>query len=875
MPRWPTVAACLVGMAGAWIAAGSTGLMAPTLRHALGYLALGTATLAAWPRTRQSWAERLTLAVAVAAAIGLTVPATSLYNVLAFAILLAMLARAADGLDRMALDVSAFAVFALAVWRLAYESIPTVWLAADALGAALGRTASAAAGEPLWIGTTFAGLDFLVLMLGLVSGWLAWTAPRTSRAALAVAGIFAGHFLYRLILAWSNRLVDVLPVAPALPPPGDFYTPPDWQWTSALRSLVPWNVPVVAGVIQLAVAAILLRWARWSPPASQTEQPAPKPSDTLLGVETPARYVALILGLAVAFPLLTTCCPGKLDLTGRKIVANEQGHLDWVKPAHDRYGQSSVGMYGMLPELISSLGGTFARSAKMTEADLANADLLVVFHPLAAWPENQVNRVWDFVRGGGSLLVVTGPRVRDDETPTAVNRLLEPTGMEVRFDIAMSATSYWQHACQTLAHPITAGLGDDRCQFGLAMGSSIQVRWPARPVLVGRWGWSDPGSDALTTGHYRYETGERLGDLVLAAEQRVGQGRVMVLADHTCLSNEALPQSYRFAGRLLGYMAQRAATPQVAWRQVLGFVACLGLLVLLGWRRDASLLALAAVAMVLALAYSGNTSDAAWQVSPQSTSAGATKIAYIDGTHSEAFVDSRWQADGIAGLSLMLMRNGYLPLLLPEFSRQRLDQAAMLISIGPSRAFSAGEQTAVRDFVDRGGIFICMAGADCARAANPLLASFGCQIPVSPVPAGEKGVEPVPMGGVRGPYMPGGESKAEVSFHAAWPVENSGEDAQFMLAGPGDKPIIVARSIGRGKLVVIGDTAFAMNKNLETMEGAHIAWPAKNVNFWRWFLTHLTGQTPWIPPDPRPEEKPKDEAAAGGDSMEQSEEGNR
>lgn len=881
MPHWPAVIACLAGMAGTWIAAGSTGLMAPTLRHVLGWLALGAIALAAWPRTRQSWSERLTLAVAVSTAIGLTVPSASLYNVLAVAFLLALFARASDRLDRTVLGITAFAVLAFAVWRLAYESIPTVWLTADAIGSALGRAAGAASGQPLWVGTTFAGLDFLVLMAGLAFAWLLWTAPpRAGRAVYAVLAILAGHFLYLLILVWSNRLANALPAA-APTPPGDFYVPPDWQWTSALRSFLPWNVPLVAAAIQLVVAAIMLRWAQWSAAADQAEQQVRKPSDSLPAIETPVRYVVLILASAVAFPLLTTYCTGKVDLTGRKIVANEQGHLDWVKPVHDRYGQSSVGMYGMLPELIASLGGTFARSSKMADADLAQADLLVVFHPLTAWPEEQTKRVWDFVRGGGSMLVVTGPRVRDDETPTCVNRLLEPTGMEVRFDIAMSATSYWQYACQTLAHPTTTGLGDARCEFGLAMGPSIHVRWPARPILAGRWGWSDPGSDALTTGRYRYDTGERLGDLVLAAEQQVGRGRVIVLADHTSLSNEALPQSYRFAGRLLGYLAERAATPQVAWRQVLGFGACLGLLVLAGWQLDATLLAAATVAMALSLAYSRNASDAAWQVRPQSASAGAAKIAYIDATHAEAFVDSRWQGDGIVGLSLMLMRNGYLPLMLPDFSRQRLEQAALLISIGPSRIFSASEQAIVRDLVERGGVFVCMAGADRAQAVNPLLASFELHIPVSPIPAGDKGAEPVPMSSVRGPYVPEAQSKAEVSFHAVWPVENSGDNVQFLLTGSGNKPIIVARGIGRGKFVVIGDTAFALNKNLETTEGAHLAWPAKNVDFWRWFLTHLTGQTPWIPPDPKPEEKPAedttstDDSAAAGAPMQESEEASR
>jgi len=43
--------------------------------------------------------------------------------------------------------------------------------------------------------------------------------------------------------------------------------------------------------------------------------------------------------------------------------------------------------------------------------DLAAADVLVLIHPVKPWPEEQIDRVWQYVRSGGALLVVGEPRV--------------------------------------------------------------------------------------------------------------------------------------------------------------------------------------------------------------------------------------------------------------------------------------------------------------------------------------------------------------------------------------------------------------------------------------------------------------------------------
>jgi hypothetical protein len=62
--------------------------------------------------------------------------------------------------------------------------------------------------------------------------------------------------------------------------------------------------------------------------------------------------------------------------------------------------------------------------------------------------------------------------------------------------------------------------------------------------------------------------------------------------------------------------------------------------------------------------------------------------------------------------------------------------------------------------------------------------------------------------------------------------------------------------VGKGIVAVIGDSKFALNMNLEQVDGQPLFGQHRNPVFWRWFLTMLTGQSEWIPPDPSVGDKP-------------------
>ena len=157
---------------------------------------------------------------------------------------------------------------------------------------------------------------------------------------------------------------------------------------------------------------------------------------------------------------MTTLSLGIPDLSGRKIVVYDEGYVNWGMPEFDSFGKESAGECGMLPAMVASLGGRLQHSSKLTDADLSDADLLLLIHPLRPWTAELQDRVWSYVRRGGELLVLAEPWVVEEGQPSAFDELLAPTAMRVRFDTAISETYQWQQSHEPPMHPASLGLGD-------------------------------------------------------------------------------------------------------------------------------------------------------------------------------------------------------------------------------------------------------------------------------------------------------------------------------------------------------------------------------------------------------------------------------
>ena len=188
-----------------------------------------------------------------------------------------------------------------------------------------------------------------------------------------------------------------------------------------------------------------------------------------------------------------------------------------------------------------------------------------------------------------------------------------------------------------------------------------------------------------------------------------------------------------------------------------------------------------------------------------------------------------------------------MPLLAPDLTEERLERAGLLISIAPARGFSPAEHRTIDNFLGAGGTLICMVGAEESRPSDQLLAGFDFQVPPSPVPPGDNAREPAPRGAFQQLFGNSSDTRY-VQFYAGWPLNCTASDAKEWIVwsdGTNDEPIVVSHSKAGGTVVVIADTYFASNENLEMAEAS----VPDNIRFWRWLLSRVVvGQEEWNPP---------------------------
>ncbi|MCC6126229.1 MAG: hypothetical protein IT426_14820 [Pirellulales bacterium] len=854
------------GVAAAWVAAGSSGVIAHSLRHVVTCIVLGAAAVAGWPTQAKEWKSWVIFAGGIVVAIIMAVVPLEAVNILSVVIILSALAQLRGGLDGRAFLLAAQAVFCFTICHFLYSVCPRFWLAGDYLGQACGWLAGKITGQALSVGATFAGVDFLLLMVFLYGFWLYRTAsPRRRRAVCAGLAIIAAQFAYLAVLVYSEKLIEMLP-APIYPVEDDYMRMGAWVWQNALRSMIPWNLPLVALLLQTLVAAMMFRRASWrSEPSVAPDKPQ------AAGGKTTAKKVAsrksepssvfLRFGPAAAAILLAaaaTLWTIEPDLTGKTVVAYQSDGVRWTAPQHGDLGENR---YGLLPDFVRSLGGKFVFSSNLSREEFTKADVVLLLNPDEKLSMEQQALLELYADRGGSLLV-SSDRNATENSRKKLGEILKSSGIRVDRTIATSRLENWEQTVRAMNHPVSLGVDDFRNGFGLESSLTLNVQGSAYPLLTGQWGWNDSGGNLHDGAKATYKAGDRLGDLVLVAEaNRLNNGKIVVLGDAACLSNDLLPASYEFVGRLLGYLAQK--TPAFSrWRMVGVQFFTIALIFLIAAMRKPSQPAVAALAFAAAVVFFGSVTLGIQRILPSEREDLARRLAFIDESHLEAYSGKSWNPrpavaefsgkiwfdQGIGNFARTLARNGYLPLRLRSFAPGQLERGSLLVSMAPGRSYSAGEIEAVRNFVSGGGTLVCMAGAEESRAIDPLLEQFDLRVPHTPAPPRETVREPAPKGSLSITYTkPEDEKDDSVYFFAAWEIDSlaigsEGEEVlPYIYRTENDREewFIVSRHFGdrKGCVAAIADTFFAANANPDP----NLKVGEANERFWRWFLPRIAG----------------------------------
>lgn len=510
----------------------------------------------------------------------------------------------------------------------------------------------------------------------------------------------------------------------------------------------------------------------------------------------------------------------------RVIIFGKEPSASYETPSYDRLGVGASGMYGLLPKYLraASFEITIVEQIEKLNEMLDQAQLLVIISPTEIFPPELHQRIWKFVETGRSLLVM-GDHTDIFGIMRPLNNLLAPVNVSFNFDSAYPARKAWRYSYECFPHPVTQSLDqvNDVLQYGI--GASLSVPAPAYPVIVGKYAFSDKGNYANAgprafLGDYTYQRDEQLGDVVLVAGAKYGQGKVLIFGDTSSFQNVSLPYSFPFIADAFTWLSAREVLsyPALSYLSFVFIALATMVLVLGGQVRQP--VAMTTMALTLTVGLFASTEISSSTKLPDKIPDRSHHVAYVDASHIGYFKLEHWENESIDGLLVNLSRNGYLPVVMREFSEDWLKASEIYVSISPMRPYSGEEIKALEKFVAEGGIALLAVGYEESAASRRLLARLGFRIGSVPL-----GAAPITD------FIPTAEAfqkiMQEPHFMEAWPVEITDGAAHEVLYSYKGFPIVVSKDQGRGKIVVIGDTQFLYDKTLENEEAA---WPG-NVEF--------------------------------------------
>lgn len=533
-------------------------------------------------------------------------------------------------------------------------------------------------------------------------------------------------------------------------------------------------------------------------------------------------YLPIVILLFLVCLILTFPINGERD--AGTVVFYNVGYLDWKTPVFGKYGQNNVGMFGLLPKYLNLRGyQTKVADAPLTEETLQDAKILVVINLTKFLSSKEKQAVQHFIQAGGSLLVLcdhTDVMGMMDKT----NDLIQPFNITLNFDTALPSKSAWVDCLEKRPHPITIDLKEDS-DTAIWVGASLSIsstgfaRFKTQPVIIGKRGWADHGDHQNTRraflGDYKRSANEQLGDIILAASSRYGKGKVLVFGDTSPFQNGVLTFSYRFVDRVFDWLARIGDSQNSLIRTLIALLLLIPIGYLIARTTKMSqelkgkstfiLSCILAVSLALAISSAFQIPQTeSYQTSPNPS---FFKFAYIDRTHFEQYSQTGEADNSIWGLSMNLVRNGYIPMLMNEFSEQALFRSRLFVVIAPTKEFSSHELELLTQYMQTGGLVIWTAGWEDSEASNSFLSKFNFSLDSVPLGSAEVSIETKEL---QEKYK-----TLEVQFFEAWPVLG-GSKSKKVFAEKWEHPIVVYEPIGEGGLLVIGDSGFLLNRNLES-----------------------------------------------------------
>ncbi|MDD5219389.1 MAG: hypothetical protein PHV11_02325 [Candidatus Bipolaricaulis sp.] len=574
------------------------------------------------------------------------------------------------------------------------------------------------------------------------------------------------------------------------------------QWGTA----APGMRTASSGVAFL-LGALVLAAAASGPTAASFEERARRRSDVLL-----AALAVVCTLVPVSLATVESLCDA-FRSPQRVLLLDVAMLADHRLPADKPLGQAFTGAsFGSLPLYLRAYGHDCSVATTVDAGLPSQADVVVVINPGRPFTSEERDSLLAFVGEGGGLLAL-GDHTDIGGLMASLNGLLVPAGLRLLFDSAVLGHGDWCGSL-SLPYPESVIFRDDDVPVSIGASVSGGAWWSgSRPLMVGTDAFSDPGdrdNGQAYLGNLAFDRGEHHGDVLLGVERRLGRGRIALFGDTSIFQNLSLASSSGYVDRLVRHLAGGPGVPPML---LLAF-GSLGVAFLVVCARSAGgpiLLFAAAFLFAVGLAVAdllvSRVAAIEWP--------GGSAIGVIDLRHANPVDRQALATSGIDALAAAVARGGALPLV---WDRPRmpdpLQAGDLWISVAATRPFSSADVEALRAAAERGARLVVGARWPYSAAAAPLLNPLGAE------------VTNVPLGAVR-PSVDGLDEVPELG--SAWILRVGPAWAALGHAsvGEGAYPVVAERSLGRGWIAIVADTAIFTNAALEGRGYAFV----ENVRF--------------------------------------------
>lgn len=469
---------------------------------------------------------------------------------------------------------------------------------------------------------------------------------------------------------------------------------------------------------------------------------------------------------------------GLVALPQTRDVVYQPGHTGVLWPDREEGDYlPGGGLFGSVPPFLANAGEMVVRVVSL-DGSTDGLDRLVVLSGFRAFSATEIDKVGEWVANGGRLLVV-GEHTNLGATAENLDPLLEPFGLRLGFDTTNGllgdrlAGSAWSEDVLTLSPTLQVG-----------RGASLRLSGGSRALAVGTWWHGDAGEteapERAFLSDYRLSRGDQLGGVVLVAENRTGEGRVVAFGDSEPFLEGHLATSSLALLGLLGGEARWSA-------RGLALVAMVLLTLGLGvasWRRssevlDRLLLCAAALVLVASTAAAPSVPVFAERIG---------SLAVVSEDENNLFDRDPFEAAGVGALTIALVETGYVPHVGSWRSLEARPRAVLILN--PTTVPERGAWTRLMRWVEQGTLLVVMGGGE-ERAFRRIASRLGIE------------VGKVPLGNLRG---------RRFRTYEAWSIEGAPQGTGLLRAET--VPVLATMTVGEGQVWVIADRGFLLSKNL-------------------------------------------------------------